>query len=260
MGKTLIPYVHYTFNPWWGCNWAGPDCDKCFARMVDKRFGGKHWGPIEKVGRKFFDAKHWQKPYDWNAAAARKGERRRVLCGSMCDVLESPDSILEEHRFRLWKMAEETLHLDWLFLTKRPENHELVPLAWQTGSRRPKNVWLGCTAGNQEMLDRRVPHVMAARWPRVRFVSVEPMLGPVDVRAFLNAGDRLDWIICGCEKVNGRPGRTMRTAWVRALWRQAVAYGVPFFLKQMEQGGKVVEMPTFDNNVWDEVPRPPAPI
>ena len=116
--RTAIGWCDHTFNPWWGCQRVSDGCARCYAEAMAKRTGNPVWGP---GARRFFGEKHWQEPVRWNAAAERLSVRRRVFCGSMCDVFEDrPD--LVEPRGRLWRLIRATPHLDWLLLTKRPEN------------------------------------------------------------------------------------------------------------------------------------------
>src|SRR5262249_26019968 len=127
MGKqTAIDWCNHTFNPWWGCDEArvpdgsmSPECVYCYARTFAKRVGHDIWGA--DAPRRSFGDKLWVEPEKWNGDAALSGERRRVFCASMADVFEDrPD--LDPHRARLWALIERTPHLDWLLLTKRPEN------------------------------------------------------------------------------------------------------------------------------------------
>lgn len=136
------------------------------------------------------------------------------------------------------------------------------------------NVWLGVTAENQEQADKRIPILLQIP-AAVRFVSVEPMLGPVDLRNLKYDGDildamageylstdgseayvpwnKLDWVICGGE--SGPRARPMHPDWVRSLRDQCVGAGVPFFFKQMMHvNSKLVKMPVLDGRVWDEYP------
>jgi len=162
-------------------------------------------------------------------------------------------------RFRLWSLIEVTPHLDWLLLTKRPENHKLVPLAWQTGSRRPPNVWLGVTAENQEQVDKRIPHLINAIWPAVRFVSYEPALELIRIQPksftheYFDYGDGIiskriydgiDWLICGAE--SGHGARPMSEDWVRSIRDQCATAEIPFFYKQKIDSGKKVSLPLLD--------------
>lgn len=158
MGKTTgIEWCDATFNPWWGRAKVSPACKSCYAEAFAKRVGQKVWG--ETSDRRFFGEGHWTEPERWSRDAQKAGIRRRVFCASMADVFEDRRD-LDEHRERLWNLIERTPWLDWLLLTKRPENHGMVPLAWQTGSRHPANVWLGCTAENQEYVDSRTSHLL----------------------------------------------------------------------------------------------------
>ena len=118
----------YTFNPWWGCVEVSPGCAHCYARTFSKRVGSAKWGKDET--RRFFGDSHWNEPRKWNAAAAEMGERRKVFCASMADVFEDRAD-LGSQRARLFALIEETPHLDWLLLTKRPQNvRSMVPLRW----------------------------------------------------------------------------------------------------------------------------------
>ncbi len=138
MGKdTAISWCHHTFNPWHGCEKVSPGCANCYAEAFSKRIGRDIWGRGKP--RRFFGDKHWAEPRKWNEDAMRAGERRRVFCASMADVFEA-DGSLVAHRERLWLLIESTPHLDWLLLTKRPENAAgMAP--WR--GRWPANVWLG---------------------------------------------------------------------------------------------------------------------
>jgi protein gp37 len=243
VGKdTEIAWTDHSFNPWWGCARVSPGCERCYAETFSKRVGLKVWG--QQAERRFFGDKHWAEPLKWNRDAAAAGVRRRVFCASMADVFEDRRD-LDEHRHLLWSLIAETPALDWLLLTKRPENHEMVPLAWQTGSRRPLNVWLGVTAENQEYAERRIPLLLDAHWPAVRFVSYEPALGPVDFWAFLRSPVRdqslaalgcpgmpgVDWVIVGGE--SGPRARPFDIDWAQSAIEQCRTAGVAVFCKQL---------------------------
>ena len=243
-----IEWTHFTFNPWWGCTKVSAGCKNCYAETVDARFKGHHWG--DYASRRMFGDKHWNRPLAWNRKAEKDGVRYRVFCASMADVfeihpVEAENAKLTEARWRLWKLIEATPHLDWLLLTKRPENHELVPANWLMELRRPKNIWLGTTAENQEQADLRIPHLLDARWPAIRFVSYEPALEEVDFDAWLdplNGG--IDWVIAGAE--SGPGARPMDERWVRSVRDQCAEVGVPFFYKQRLEGGRKVSLPLLD--------------
>jgi len=263
MGKiTGISWTDHTFNPWWGCTKVSPGCANCYAERDSKRWGMDIWG--QAAARRFFGDKHWNEPLAWNRAAERDGVRRRVFCGSMCDVFEDrPD--LVEHRLRLWELVESTPALDWLLLTKRPENVErMLPERWSSwgyfelhndlpaGGPFPRNAWMGVTAENQEQFDARWPMLenIGRRWyVPVLFISAEPLLGPINMADCLEEFTEheedntiwvrgIDWVICGGE--SGPHARPMHPAWARSIRDQCQEAGVPFFFKQL---GEYVSIP-----------------
>ncbi len=218
-----IEWTHHTFNPWWGCTKVSPGCKNCYAETFSHRIGQNIWG--RRAARRFFGDSHWREPIKWNAEAARDGLRRRVFCASMADVFEQRAE-LTEVRARLWRLIEETPTLDWLLLTKRPENVlRFVP--W--GKTWPSNVWAGVTAENQRWADRRIPLLLQLP-VTVRFVSCEPLLGSVDLAGWTQGSRRIDWVIAGGE--SGHRARPMNPEWARKLRDQCNAAGVPFHFKQ----------------------------
>lgn len=251
--NSAIEWTDHTFNPWWGCVRVSPGCVNCYAETFDKRVNGKekaHWGV--KAPRRFFGDKHWNEPLRWNAAAAKAGTRARVFCASMADVFEDRPELVE-HRARLFLLIQNTPNLDWLLLTKRPENMvRLAPEEWADGW--PANVWAGTTVEDQTRANERIPHLLAVP-AAVRFLSCEPLLGPVDLTAVTQEvapgyfGDCLrwyhrgyshvqqgvayptiHWVIAGGE--SGHSARPMHPEWATALRDQCEAAGVAFLFKQ----------------------------
>lgn len=200
-----------------------PACDHCYAESVARRYGHHVWGPGSTI--RVLSEQHWQEPIRWNEAARRAGERHRVFCASMADVFEGT-RVQAPLRSRLWQLVERTQGLDWLLLTKRPGKvRQLVPWTGQW----PSNVWIGTTVENQEWAERRLPQLCAV--PAVtRFVSVEPLLGHVDLLPFLRAKPGIDWVIVGGE--SGASARPTNPEWIRAIRDQCARRGVPFFFKQ----------------------------
>jgi protein gp37 len=150
----------------------------------------------------------------------------------MADVFERRAE-LNPWRERLWQVIEETTMLDWLLLTKRPQNIKtMVPWkeAW------PENVWLGTTVENQRYAELRLPHLL--RHPaKVRFLSCEPLLGQIDLRAWIKPQQKqkqklygIDWIIAGGE--SGPGARPMLPDWARGLRDQASKHKAAFHFKQ----------------------------
>lgn len=229
--ETKIEWCHHTFNPWWGCVRVSPGCEHCYAEAFAKRTGNKVWGV--RAERRFFGDKHWAEPLKWDAAATKAGERRRVFCASMADVFEDRED-LRPHRARLFTLIEATPSLDWLLLTKRPENADRLWAgahtdAWNGADSlgltwRP-NVWLGTTVEDWDRR-KRMDHLRAIP-ARVRFLSAEPLiedLGELDM-------DGIDWVIVGGE--SGPGSRPFDLAWARSIRDQCASAGVAFFCKQL---------------------------
>ena len=264
--NSAIEWCDSTFNPWEGCQKAGPGCDHCYAETRNARFGGGvavNWGP--GAPRRRTSPANWRKPLRWQADAAaflaEHGRRRRVFCASLADVFDN--AVEPAWRADLFALIRKTPDLDWLLLTKRIGN--AAAMADAAGGW-PENVWLGATIVNQVEAVRDVPKLLATAGPRIRFLSMEPLLGPVDLRAIAipdsDAFDctsvrldaltgyhrgvprlsgrpvrslpptqpSLDWIIVGGE--SGAGARPMHPDWARGLRDQCAAAGVEFVLKQ----------------------------
>lgn len=248
---TGISWTHHTFNPWWGCVKVSPACDGCYAEADSKRYGFQLWGKDSE--RRFFSDKHWAEPLKWNAAAEKAGARRRVFCASMADVMEDRPG-LEIHRFRLFLTIKATPHLDWLLLTKRPQNfRRLLPPEWLDGSQ--KNIWLGTTVESPEYLWRvtALKQVPAT----IHFLSMEPMVAPVPTLGeYL---DDIEWVITGGE--SGHKARPQSPDTFRQIRDAAVSRGIAFHFKQWgEHGGDLVKIGKkkagreLDGREWLEFP------
>ncbi|MBF0174143.1 MAG: phage Gp37/Gp68 family protein [Magnetococcales bacterium] len=254
MGKdSRIDWTHHTFNPWWGCAKVSSGCANCYAEVWAARMGMRRWSA--DGDRRFFGESHWQEPKRWNRKAERLQERQKVFCSSMADVFEKRDD-LDPWRQRLWNLIAETPHLDWLLVTKRPDHvREMVP--W--GSCWPSNVWLGMTAENQECAARRLPMLLEIP-ARVRFVSCEPLVGPLDIGPWIGANG-LDWVIVGGE--SGARARPMKPEWVEHIHKQCSEAGTAFFFKQWGIFGgdglrrsKKENGNLFQGRQWQEFPSP----
>jgi protein gp37 len=220
-----IEWTHHTFNPWWGCTKVSPGCKYCYAETWAKRIGQDVWGP--KAQRRELSESYWRQPFVWNKEAATAKERPRVFCASMADVFEDRRE-LDDKRTRLWTIIEKTEGLDWLLLTKRPQNvKKLAP--W--GDRWPDNVWLGATAENQVWAEKRIP-VLLEQNAKVVFLSCEPLLGPLDLSRWTKSSGarRINWVIGGGE--SGHHARPMHPEWITSLRDQCKAAGIWFHFKQ----------------------------
>jgi protein gp37 len=297
---TKISWCHGTFNPWQGCVKVSPACMHCYAERDTKRFGRVIWG--SNGTRVLTSDAYWKKPLKWDREAAASGERKRVFCASFADVFEdwsgqvTSNTIpvwkcncgnwfdaetqetpcdkcgdlrtsmvtLQDCRKRLFRLIDQTPNLDWLLLTKRPENiEEMWPCKKDTDGdgncnicirasnalcRHRANVWLGTSVENQEYADKRIPELLKCRdLSPVLFLSCEPLLGPVDLMEiqeksesgdlFFSAmgtghpsGATINWVIAGGE--SGFNARPSNADWLRSLRDQCAENDVPYHFKQ----------------------------
>lgn len=224
--KTGIEWTDSTFNPWWGCTKISPACDHCYAADLDKRTGGNHWG---NVPRRRTSEKNWNEPRRWQKSAAQfmaeHGRKRRVFCASMADVFDN--QVPTEWRDDLWALIRDCPDLDWLLLTKRPQNiAKMLPAFW---GEVKGHVWLGTTVEDQERADQNIPHLLRHDCA-VRFVSCEPVLGPIDLRQWM------------------------------AEWGCACGYGGNETLDHCPNCGWVGEGPSIDGNVPGDCPSCNSPL
>ncbi len=254
MKNSAIEWTDHTFNPWIGCTKVSPACDHCYAEaLMDKRMHKAKWGAGQPRVRT--SASNWHQPVKWNAEAAAAGKRARVFCASLADVFDN--EVPAAWRVDLFRLIRDTPSLDWLLLTKRIGNATIM-LAdvrlradeYMDGFPWP-NVWIGATICNQEEADRDIPKLLKVP-ARRRFLSIEPMLGSINLR-FTNglvhgcdAADYLvDWVIVGGE--SGPNARPMDVAWARSLHQQCTDAGVSFFMKQMggarDKRGALTDLP-----------------
>lgn len=223
MGEnSKIEWTDHTFNPVVGCTKVSAACDFCYAETWAKRTGQS---ALWRGERRRTSATNWKSPVKWNEWAARDGVRRKVFCASLADVFDNQWD--PQWRSDLFALIEDTPHLDWLLLTKRPQNiSEMIPPKWDGGL--PTNIWLGATVESQEEAARRIPHLL--RVPaRIHFLSCEPLLGPINPFQHY----KIDWVICGGE--SGPKRRPMQIQWAEALRDDCLTAGVPFFMKQIDK-------------------------
>jgi protein gp37 len=247
-----IEWTDHTFNPWYGCTKVGPGCDHCYAEArMDTRLHRVQWG----AGQPRVRTKDWGDPGRWNrqheAFFAAHGRRQRVFCASLADVFDN--EVPAQWRVDLFRLIADTPNLDWLLLTKRIGNvsrmlrnviDSLVRESASTEDEPPywpwPNVWIGATIVNQEEADRDIPKLLEVP-ARVRFLSMEPLLGPVEFSNVTRRADAvrqlgkkalagIDWVIVGGE--SGHGARPMHPDWARSLRDQCAAAGVPFLFKQ----------------------------
>jgi Bacteriophage protein gp37 len=219
--NSKIEWTTHTFNPWWGCTKVSEACKHCYAETWARRVGQNIWGP--KSQRRVMSENHWSQPLKWNREAEGVDERPRVFCASMADVFEDRDE-LQPHRARLFELIEQTPNLDWLLLTKRPQN--VGRMAHWT-KEWPENVWLGTTVEMQHRAEELLPYLEAIP-AKVRFISAEPLLGPLSIQPWLST--TIDWVITGGE--SGPKARPASPEWFRSLHAQCMESEVAFHFKQ----------------------------
>lgn len=255
MKDSKIEWTDNTANFWWGCMKVSPGCQHCYADTLARRYGKRIWGPAKTTDREQ-KKEIWQNVLKWDKEAREAGVRKRMFVMSMGDFLEDHPQVVE-WRNRAIDLLYHLTNTDVQLLTKRPENaHRFLPESWFEGYW-PAHIWIGTSVEDQEQADIRIPELLKIP-AKVRFLSCEPLLGPIDltdvrpgigtkdeysVNVLLNeqtlfnrpwdlpSNNRVDWVICGGE--SGSNARPMNPVWAREIRDQCRAGGVPFFMKQM---------------------------
>lgn len=250
--STKIEWVDESWNPITGCTKISPGCTNCYAEKMAKRLAGRFGYPKDDPFKVTFHPDKLEQPLKWK-------KPRRIFVCSMSDFFGAK----LEWMCDIFRVIRKCPQHTFMILTKRIKSLAMFNhvCGWQTDL---ENIWLGVSVENQKTADERIPILLQIP-AAVRFVSVEPMLGLVDIRKYLISGadglpselnkyhDWLDWIICGCE--SGQHRRYTHISWIRNLRNQCIDASVPFFLKQMDVGCEVVKMPMLDGKVWGEYPR-----
>lgn len=266
MKDTPIQWTDHSLNFWWGCFKVSPGCEHCYAETLSKRAGREIWGPA-KATERWRTTGPWRDVRSWERRAGRLEERQRVFCQSMSDFFEEHPQ-LDAWRAEACYILDSLQWLDVQLLTKRPENiARMVPASWM--EKWPEHVWIGTSVEDQKRADERIPHLLEIP-AAVRFLSCEPLLGPIDLSAYLTPHwtteekpspkhgigfpptqrvarlrPRVNWVIAGGE--SGAGARPMHIDWARSIRDQCQVAGVPFFMKQMggtrDKGGDLNSMP-----------------
>jgi protein gp37 len=215
MGEaTGIEWTEHTWNPWVGCTQISPGCDQCYMFSGMRRFGRDP----EAVVR----TKRWGDPLKWSREAASAGRIDRVFTCSWSDWFHKA---ADAWRDEAWMIVASCQNLDFQILTKRSARiagH--LPYDWYEGYR---NVWLGVSIEEQARIYRvdRLARIPAA----VRFISAEPLLGPLDFKGALQ-WNGIHWVIVGGE--SGHHARPCRETWIRDIVQQCADARVACFVKQ----------------------------
>ncbi len=280
---TKIEWTEETWNPIVGCSKVSPGCNHCYAERMAKRLKtmgqGKYSGVVDDngwTGRTYFaDLTAINEPLKWK-------KPRTIFVCSMGDLFHK--DVEFNWILKVMYMIDKCQQHTFLLLTKRPERmreffQDWVPNPFCLDEGDLSNVWCGVTAENQEWADKRISILLDIPVAK-RFVSIEPMLGPVNLTQINidqdrtithnvltgipydwdygeefpeNRIEKLDWVICGSE--SGPSRRPMDIDWVRNLKNQCFKSNVPFFFKQRYEGKKKLTLPELDGLVWDQKPQ-----
>lgn len=293
MGRTKIEWTTHVLNPIRGCTRVSRGCERCYAERIAARFSGPG-EPYEGLARMTHAGPRWTgevrlveeilaRPLRWRAP-------RTVFLNSMSDLFH--EKVPVHWIARIFRVMQLTPQHTYQVLTKRPERMREIlgglledAVYWRDRLPLP-NVWLGVSAEDQRAADERIPALLETP-AAVRFVSAEPLLGPIDLERYLalrvreglgdfHDGDhavtisyepRLDWVICGGESGSG--ARPMAPDWARSIRNQCLEHGVPFHFKQWGAWGtrdgitpirlgKKAAGRRLDGRTWSQYPVPEA--
>ena len=265
MADSNIQWTDKVWNPVTGCSKVSAGCENCYAETMTKRLKGMG---VEKYKNGFVPAFHPETlsiPSKWKKPC-------KIFVNSMSDLFhkEIPFTFINEVFRTIYNNKRHTFQI----LTKRPERIKeyFEYVKYIEFPKQFPNLWLGVSVENQETADERIP-VLLATPAAVRFVSVEPMLGPVDlknIRHYNSHGEHicsyqvlepitnakcgnrpaLDWVICGGE--TGKNARECSMSWIITLQEQCQQANVPFFLKDCGEYIKKICKPIFKSSHIEE--------
>lgn len=232
--NTKIEWTDKTWNPVSGCTKVSPGCAHCYAERITERFHGP--GSFENV---VLHPERLEQPFH-----IRKPSR--IFVNSMSDLFHEdvPEEFIADVFREMIFCSQHTFQI----LTKRARRMMEVVKGFRAYSTAPKNIWLGVSCENQHFAQVRIPALLDTPCA-IRFVSAEPLLGPLELNLWfvegLNKGVGIDWVICGGE--SGPGARPMNPEWARSLRDQCKDAGVAFFMKQMggvhDKGGAIDSIP-----------------
>lgn len=268
--NSAIEWTDATWNPTTGCSKVSVGCTNCYAEKLSHRFGWteKPWNAAHATENVKLHGDRLNQPLKWK-------QPKRIFVNSMSDLFHEqvPDKFIVDV-FSV--MAEASQHI-FQVLTKRPErmmellnSPTIANDVWLQTSRgvdaSPSpwplpNVWLGVSVENQQAADERIPLLLQTP-AAVRFLSCEPLLGPVSLDRWFGLEHGKEWAECICDEIDptdrpcltcecrmelgkksglhwvitggesGSNARPMHPEWARSLREQCTGAGVPFFFKQ----------------------------
>ncbi len=270
MNTTTIEWAEKTWNPVTGCSPISEGCENCYAKRMAQRLRGRYGYPEDEPFRVTLHRDRLEEPLKLRKPS-------RIFVCSMGDLFHDdvPGRFINE----VWMTMLNAKRHTFIVLTKRPERllqwttTAAMAKQWPIEGIWPEHIWLMVTVENQRRADERIP-ILLQTPAVVRGVSVEPMLGPVDLTAvqldkythmnvlegcgvttrpgYMGQSlpnchcERIDWVICGGE--TGPGARPMHPDWVRFLRDQCQVAGVPFLFKQW---GEYREACAPDDPIWN---------
>lgn len=244
--QSTIEWTDSTWNPVTGCTKVSPGCKNCYAETFAERWRGIPGHPYEQG----FDLKLWPErlklPLTWK-------ESRMIFVNSMSDLFHKdvPDDFIGQ----VFEVMLKAKHHTFQVLTKRSERMMQWVRENFKDAKVPPHIWLGASVENQDYVWRIM--YLQQTPAEIRFLSIEPLLGPVNLKASNFKG--IHWVIVGGE--SGHKARPMNPNWARNVREQCKRLEVAFFFKQWgtfnadgERVGKKAAGRVLDGKTWDAMP------
>lgn len=245
VSKSSIEWTEATWNPVAGCTVLSPGCTNCYAMRMAARLslmGHKKYIGLTRLsggrqkwnGKITCDKSTLENPRRW-----KRG--RIIFVNSMSDLFH--EEVPMEFIHEVFEVMNNTPQHTYQILTKRSERLESIAseLNWSS------NIWMGVSVENKDYC-RRIDNLRKVP-SRVRFLSLEPLLGPIPQIDL----SRIEWVIVGGE--SGPKARSMSKDWVRDIRDQCIAQNVAFHFKQWGGANKKKTGRVLDGKTWDELPR-----
>jgi protein gp37 len=235
--KSAIEWTDATWNPVTGCTKISAGCDNCYAARFSERFRGVRGHPFEDGFDLTLRPDRLAQPLAWK-------QPRMIFVNSMSDLFHK--DIPKVHVAAIFDTMEAANWHVYQILTKRSSLMQKYLNERYATQPVPRHMWFGVSIEN-EKAKSRVAHLQQAR-AAVRFLSIEPLIGPVGELSL----DNIDWVIVGGE--SGPRARPMKPEWVINIREQCLKAGVAFFFKQWggrtpKTGGRLLE-----GKEWNQFP------
>lgn len=259
--ETHISWADSTINFWHGCQKVSEGCKFCYMYRDKARYGQLGNVVIKSSKPKFREALKWKEPKmiftcSWSDFFIKEAD----------EIKDEQGNVVNHWRKDAWEIIKATPHHTWLILTKRPERiKNCLPPDWGNGY---PNVWLGVSIENQKKANYRIVELLKIKCAK-RFLSAEPLLGPVNISPFLSilntqtqtVVNPIDWVIVGGESGNETGDykyRACRAEWVHDIVKQCDHVKVPVLVKQL--GTAVAKQLSLNSRHGDDLTDPAFPV